>query len=332
MFRIATFNLQNLDTEPHDRLAARFAILVPMLRRTRADILCLQEIHAQENAEGRRELRVLRDLLTAAGMGDYRVVSTNTEDGRLYSLRNVVIASRFPIVQHEQYRNDLIETLAYRRVTSDPPDLEADPVRWERPLLYAQIEITRGKILHVVNMHLKSRIPTRIPGQTYNRGILQVWQTVSGWAEGYFLSSIKRVGQALEARYLVDRIFDAHPDPHLVVAGDFNAEPDEVPVRTLIGNVEATHNPELRPRALFPAENTIPEPARYTLLHQGHRRLIDHLLMSQAMVSCYRHSEIHNETLPDETISGATQDLFPDSDHAPFISEFTWDEDGYETQ
>lgn len=41
---------------------------------------------------------------------------------------------------------------------------------------------------------------------------------------------MKRVGQALETRMLIDGLFDAHEDALIVVCGDFNANLDEVPV------------------------------------------------------------------------------------------------------
>ena len=40
------------------------------------------------------------------------------------------------------------------------------------------------------------------------------------------------------------------------------------------------------------------------------------------MLNVYVRSEIHNETLHDESISFAFDTKFPESDHAPFIAEF----------
>lgn len=44
---------------------------------------------------------------------------------------------------------------------------------------------------------------------------------------------MKRMSQAVEVRRLVDWILDAEPDARIVVAVDFNAAPDEVPVRCI---------------------------------------------------------------------------------------------------
>jgi endonuclease/exonuclease/phosphatase family metal-dependent hydrolase len=53
---------------------------------------------------------------------------------------------------------------------------------------------------------------------------------------------MKRMSPALEVRRLVGRILDTDPDARVVVAGDFNATPDEVPVLAIRGAVEDTGN------------------------------------------------------------------------------------------
>jgi predicted extracellular nuclease len=177
-----------------------------------------------------------------------------------------------------------------------------------------------GRILHIINLHLKSKIPSDIPGQKLDSF---TWKTVSAWAEGSFISSMKRVGQALQVRLLVDRIFNNLGDDSLIaLCGDFNAEADEVPIKTVCGHVEETGNPDHSPRVMVPCENNIPESARYSLLHLGKGQMLDHIIVSRALLRFFLGAEIHNEALPDE--SGAfRQDIkFPDSDHAPVIAEF----------
>ena len=196
--------------------------------------------------------------------------------------------------------------------TAHPPDTSAEPVNWERPILYTQISLDSGRILHIINLHLKSKIPSNIPGQKLDSF---TWKTVSAWAEGSFISPMKRAGQVLQVRLLVDHIFDNLGDDALIaLCGDFNAEADEVPIKTVCGHVEETGNPDHSPRVMVPCENNIPESARYSILHLGKGQMLDHIIVLGV--------EIHNEALPDE--SGAfRQDIkFPDSDHAPVIAEF----------
>jgi predicted extracellular nuclease len=133
---------------------------------------------------------------------------------------------------------------------------------------------------------------------------------------------MKRMSQALEVRRLVDQILDADRDARIVVAGDFNATPDEVPVLAIRGNVEDTGNGELAGRVLVPIENTVPEPARYTLFHQGRPQLLDHMLVTRNLLAHYRGSEIHNELLHDESAAFAIDRKYPESDHAPVVATF----------
>jgi exonuclease III len=50
--------------------------------------------------------------------------------------------------------------------------------------------------------------------------------------------------------------------------------------------------------------------------------MLDHLLVTRNLLTHYRGSEIHNEVLHDESASFATDDKFPESDHAPVVATF----------
>ena len=323
--RIATFNLENLDDKPSEKptLNERLAVLRPQLTRVNADVLCLQEVNGQEETGQPRRLLALQKLLEGTKYGDYNIVSTKTADGRnVYDVRNLVILSRFEIISHRQYRHDAelgAPIPLYRKVTASPAENEAREVSWERPILYAQISLPNGGILHVLNLHLKSRLPTNVTGQMLNG---YTWKTAQGWAEGYFLSAMKRVGQAFETRILIDKLFDAEAEAMIVVCGDFNAEDGDVPLAAIRGEVENTGNARLINRVLVPCERSIPESSRYSLLHQGRGAMLDHVLASRSLLAHYRSAEIHNESLHDESLAFADDMKFPESDHAPVVAEF----------
>lgn len=323
--RIATFNLENFDNTPQQlpTLDERIALMRPQLLRINADILCLQEVHGQELAGQPRALLALDQLLVGTQYAEYFRVSTKTADGtQVYDERNLVILSRFPITAHRQIEHDPTFgalTPLYRKVTAVPAETDAKEVTWERPLLYATIRVTAQHTLHLINLHLKSRIPSTIRGQKFG---FDAWRSASGWAEGFFLSSMKRVGQALETRLLIDAIFDTAANALLAVCGDFNAEVDEVPLEAIRGSVEQTNNTKLSGRVMIPCELTIPASLRYSFLHFGQGRMLDHLLVSRALFACFRQAEVHNELLHDESSSGASDKKFPESDHAPVVVEF----------
>lgn len=323
--RIATFNLENLDDKPGDNptLDQKIAVLRPQLIRLRADIICLQEIHGQETQNQPRDVLALKKMLQNTPYAAFNITSTKTTANEVYDERNLVVVSRFPVLSAAQYNNTLVPAPKYQTVTALPAaENTTKDVKWERPIFHVQLDLGGGKKLHLLNLHLKSRLPAEIKGQKVNQ---YTWKTGAGWAEGSFIASMKRVGQALETRILLDRLFDAEPNAMIVVAGDFNAHPDEVPVEAIRGAVVNTDNPALYFREMIPCEHTIPETSRYTFIHRGTKRMLDHMLISREMLKYYRTSEIHNETLNDESISFATDLKFPESDHAPFIAEFDVD-------
>jgi len=320
--RIATFNLESLDDKPGQRptLQERIAVMRPQLIRLKADILCLQEVNGQEETGKPRRLLALERLLESTPYAGYHMVSTMTADGaQVFDERNLVILSRFEIAEHNQYKHHYAPAPRYQKVTAKPKEAEAKEVTWERPTLHAKIKLNSDIVLHVINLPLKSRLPSYVEGQQINT---YTWQTASGWAEGFFLSSMKRVGQALETRILIDKLFDADEDALLVVCGDFNAQCDEVPVEAIRGDVESTGNSRLIKRVMVPCEHTIPESSRFSLLYHGKGRMIDHLLVSRTLLAYYKGSEIHNEILHDESIRFTDDKLFPESDHAPVVAEF----------
>jgi endonuclease/exonuclease/phosphatase family metal-dependent hydrolase len=319
--RIATFNLENLDDGPNasPTLEARIAIMQPQLLRVNADILCLQEVHAQ-GPPNDRTLAALDQLVAGTPYAVYNRATTLTTTGILYDQRNLVTLSRLHIQQTTIIRDSDGPRPRYQVATANPPDQTAAFVEWERPMLYNQIDLGSNRTLHLINVHLKSKIPANIVGQKIND---YTWRTVSAWAEGGFISAMKRVGQALQARLEIDKIFDAQGNSALIaMCGDFNSEAHEIEVKAICGPVEETGNLEHSPRIMVPCENNIPSSSRYSLFHLGRGEMIDHVIVSRGMLQFFHHAEAHNEALPDE--SGAfRQDVkFPESDHAPVVAEF----------
>jgi len=320
--RIATFNLENFDETAPDEwpsLAERIQLMRPQIVRLRANVACFQEVNGQERPNEPRSLLALAELLAGTNLAGAELASTRTASDEVYDERNLVVATTFPVVSVQQLRNDLVDPLLYRRLTAKPPDTAAVTIDIERPILHVRLDLANGTRLHVINVHLKSKIPTNIPGQKIDA---YSWRSADGWAEGSFVSSMKRMSQALEARRLVDQILDTDPNAQIVVAGDFNAAPDEVPVMAIRGDVENTGNPDLVDRVLVPIEHTIPAPARYTLYHQGRGEMLDHMLISRSLLAHYRGSEIHNEILHDESAAFAIDRKYPESDHAPVVATF----------
>lgn len=322
--RIATFNLENFDETPppvQPTLAERIELIRPQIHRLRADIACFQEVHGQERPGQPRALLALKELLAGTNLDGATIISTKPAGDAVYNERNLVIVTHLPVLGHQQLLNDLVDEPVYKRLTAVPADPAPVEIGVERPILHVRIDVA-GAPLHLIDVHLKSKIPTDIPGQKIDNF---TWRTADAWAEGFFISSMKRMSQALEVRRLVDQILDADPAARIVVAGDFNAAPNDVPVLAIRGDVEDTGNGALANRVLVPIETTVAEPARYTLFHHGRGEMLDHLLISRNLLAHYRGTEIHNEILHDESGAFAVDTKYPESDHAPVCAEFAFD-------
>jgi len=326
--RIATFNVENLDDEevpPDDdkrpTFQERLEILRPQMERLRADILCLQEIHGQGEDATRRTLRALATLLEGTRYEGFQLRSTTLAGGQgVQRFRNLVtlIPPGWSFEESREILHKFTPPPEYSVVT-ERDDNGPRPLKWDRPLLYCRARTPDGLVLHILNAHYKSKTPTPIAGQG---PVNFKWATAAGWAEGFFLSSIKRVGAALETRVFLDELFKTDRNAMIVLAGDLNAEADEVPLEAIRGDVTSHGNPALNHLTMYPCGNTVPEDSRFTLYHHGRKNMLDHLLVSRAMMACYRGTEIHNEFLQDESVAFAVDKKFPASDHAPVVAEF----------
>ncbi|WP_142847344.1 endonuclease/exonuclease/phosphatase family protein [Telmatospirillum sp. J64-1] len=318
--RIATFNLENLDTEPEDGIDFddRLRVLRPQLHRLRADLLCLQEVNAEGGKKGPRSLAALDALVEGTEYAGYhRVCMESSSGGKPADRHNLVLMSRFPIESHTQVWHDLVDRPRHCSVTSSEGEDGMD-VEWDRPFLHSVVTLETGQRLHVLNLHLRAPRASFLPGQKGHG----VWQSIGGWAEGYFLATIKAAGQALEVRLLLDRLFDDDPEALVVVCGDFNAEERDPPLRIICGDEEDAANGHLAGRIMVPLDRSLSESQRFSAIHLGRRQMLDHILVSRPLLGWYRHCEVHNETLGDELVSPGLIRGSPETYHAPVVAEF----------
>jgi endonuclease/exonuclease/phosphatase family metal-dependent hydrolase len=318
-FRLATFNLESLDRKVGDErlLAQRIEVLQPQLLRLNADILCLQEVSAHsKDAQGQRTMAALDALLAGTRYADYaRVSSVGAAGHGPADIHNLVILSRWPCTTSRQIRHELVPPVRHAPVTAG----DTVDTAFDRPILYAAIPLPGGQVVHVINLHLRSPLAAHIAGQKKSA---LVWRSIAGWAEGFFVAALKRDGQALETRLFLERLFDAEPEARIVVCGDFNADGREVPVRMIIGDDDDTGNPALAARSMTAIERNLPDERRFSVRHAGHTVMLDHILISRALLAWAAKAEVHNEALKDE-IFDAPPGVPPlGSFHAPVVVEF----------
>lgn len=313
--RLATFNLESFGGERAGQAetAARLDALRGVIAALDADILCLQEVNGQRpRGGGERTLDDLDRLLEGTAFADGHRVSAGL-GGPIGDRHNLVIASRHPIVDHRRLWHDLAPAFSVSLSADAERDID---VTFDRPVLHATIEFAPGRQIDVFNAHLRAPLAAPVPGEKLDA---HTWRTATGWAEGYYLAAMKRMGQALEIRRAIDMLLDADPDRLIAVAGDLNADLLETPLRLLLAAQDDTGTPALAGRALVAAEARVPDAERFTTLHGGRPQLLDHILMSEALAAHLTNVRIDNASVLDDT---AVPDDFPGSLHAPLRATF----------
>lgn len=321
LVRIATYNLENLGSAPAEGppLEDRVPVLRATLDELAADVLCLQEVSARRlvgDRKGRRAFEALDTVLNGTRYASNERSTSGHRDGHgAMDIQNLVIVSRFPIVASRQYWHDLVAAPTHLAATALPLEPTPQRIEWDRPILHATVALPGGRRLDVLNLHLRAPTAAFIPGQKLDA---TRWRSAAGWAEGFYLGTIKRSGQALEARLAVDRILDADPNSLIAVCGDMNAEVSEMPLRILRSDIGDTGNTALAGASLTALETTVPASARYSVIHAGRRMMLDHILASASLAGCARGVDILNRNLLDE----ATSPLPAGSFHAPLVACF----------
>jgi endonuclease/exonuclease/phosphatase family metal-dependent hydrolase len=316
-FRLATFNLESFDVSARDPAGfeRRLAALRPLLLRLDADVLCLQEVNAQRVAphEPRRFVALDR-LLAGTGYATYhRAHTVDPAAGRPSDVHNLATLSRWPIAVSRQVFHDIMAGWTWQPPPSGDTRLPPVQVAWDRPLLYCRIAAPDGVPLHVVNLHLRAPRAAHLDAAKRRA----TWRSSAAWAEGLFLAIQKRAGQALEARLLVERLFDDDPLARIVVCGDLNADEHEMPLRLLQAATDDSGG--FAARALAPLEDRVPAASRHSVIHGRRRLMLDHILASPAIAVRCVDVDILNADLPDET---AVPEGFAGSLHAPLVATF----------
>lgn len=323
-FRIATYNIETLDDEV-EGFETRLAALRPMLARIDADILCLQEVDAQPRNRSPRTPRALQRVIEGTGYAKFHLACSEPEPGHgPMDKHNLAVLSRFPIVRQASLRHALVPPPVHGLpieagvATGKPPKGAA---AWDRPIQHVTVRLDDGRHLEIVNLHLRAPMANHIKGGTLAP---QIWRGTRDWAEGFYVSSLKRIGQALEARLLVEQLFDADRDALIAVAGDFNADALEMPTRLLRADVVDTGNELLSNRRLEPVEARVPMARRFSVRYGARQVMVDHLLVSPPLVEALRQAEVLNEDLQDEETAARLGEPAAASFHAPLVARFVF--------
>src|SRR5690606_31759293 len=218
---------------------------------------------------------------------------------------NLAILSRWPIRRWHSLRHELVP----------PPSAEGEAQHWDRPLLWAEVELPGGRKATVVNLHLRAPLPVPLPRPEPTGAAASA--SPGSWARGFYLAALRRLGQALEARLFVERLFDSDPEAWIAVCGDCNAPLEDDTLRLLEGLPGGPDRTAAARRRLTAVARSLPESRRYILRLGGERLLVGHILVGRGLFGCFESAEIHNELLLEESEGGPAS---PESFHAPLVA------------
>jgi endonuclease/exonuclease/phosphatase family metal-dependent hydrolase len=307
---IGTWNLENLYRPgerygPRDEEAykAKLEGLAAVVARFAPDVLGVQEVG---------DPRALADLVGALD-GRWHTVLSDHPDGR--GIR-VGFLSRLPLAVVE-------DTAGFparlHPVQTDDNGSTTD--RMGRGALAVRVEPSPGKALHLVVCHLKSKLLT-FPGERFAA-------RDEGERARYAAYALYRRGaEAVAVRGLADRLLAEDGQARdVAVLGDLNDEPGAATTQILLGPPGSQigtpgHSRPDRGDAsrLWDLAPLIPEEQRYSRVHEGRRELIDHILVSHALLARVERALTGAELLPAPG-GGGTAGAHPGpSDHAPVLA------------
>lgn len=320
--RLATFNLESFgeDRFVPEHLDCRLAALRPRLVELDADILCLQEVNAQKpRGQQIRNFKALDLLLAGTPYADYhRALGLRADLAGPSDRHNLLILSRYSIENTSVLYHARVTAPLWLPGSQDHDGGHPAPILFDRPILQVRLDIGGPKPLHVFAVHLRAPIATAISGGKLSA---TTWKTTEAWAEGYFLSSVKRTAQALDLRLAVDALLDREPDALIAVAGDFNATGDASALRLLFADPDDTGNPDLACRRMYQLDAALPVEERRTVLHKGHGQALDHIVASAPLKDRLKSIKVFNRQLADE-VDDAETAAREGSFHAAVCAEF----------
>lgn len=285
---LATFNVKDF-FEP---TAVKVAALAAQLEAADADVVGLQEVGPEET------LGALVRRVSALGYA-HNVVGTPDKRG----IRNALL-SRLPLAS---FRVHVAAELPFPRfgVNDASPFGARIPLR--RGVVQARVQARGLGDVDVLVVHFKSNRPVPL----LDGAELPIApMTEKEHAEGLLRALAARAAEALFVRGLADGLFANDASAKVAVLGDMNDVPGSLPLRIVSG------------RSLAPCDASVPLDMRFSILHQGTKQQLDHVLASAELRARARAARFLNAELRDHSVLDPAAPPTADSDHAPLVVTF----------
>lgn len=350
MFRVATFNVENLllaetrfagrTDKPYtaEQYRDKISWIASILDAGRPDLIGFQELFSRKALDEVVELS--RHLKPA---GEVNIYAPDLEGDANFTANGEArgpfcgLVTRFELGQKEKIV-DFPDDVALSVKCGDEAEAEtvALPIkRFQRPVLRVEVMLPReGKepvkaIVFVA--HLKSKRSQFLPGEDKEAQKDPVLQAVAQTR-----SLILRAAEAVALRSLVVKATQGNRDP-VFVLGDLNDDLTSVSTQIIAGDrpLRGVH-PQIWDRLLYSAHELQEEhsfrDASYTHIFDGHYELLDHVFFSEEFYPRNRErlgdvkiTRIFNDHLLDERLTTAIE-RGPSlrSDHGIPVTEIAW--------
>jgi endonuclease/exonuclease/phosphatase family metal-dependent hydrolase len=310
--RVGTWNLENLFTPGSDYgptgqgvFDEKITGLAATFTAAGVDVVAVQEV-GDEDAFAR--------LITALGSNWRGVLSTRFATP--HTIR-VGILSRLPITATSEH-----DAIPEQLHGSPVDDIGTALTAMGRGALHARIDAA-GTAVDVVSVHLKSKLVS-YPGARFTP------RDEAERARFAVYALNRRAAEAAAARGFADTLLDGEGNTrHLIVAGDFNDEPQAQTTQLIQGPAgsEIGTSGENRPDQgdayrLFNLAARIPEDVRFSRVYRGRGELIDHLFVSNATRPTVTEATTvtGGEPLPSVADTPTARRDSPYSDHALVVA------------
>ena len=307
MITVGTWNLENLfrpggDFGPKDKVVyeAKLEALAATINAAAPDVLGVQEVG---------DPLALADLVELLD-GDWQSLLSGHFDED-HPIR-VGVLSRQPI-------QPVVDTAAFPTLLQ-PIQIDDDP-QHDVAIMGRGVLAVDTAAVTVVVCHLKSKLLSFPGGRFFPRN-----EPERARYGAYAL--YRRAVEAATARSIVDDLFDSSPGRRLILVGDLNDQPQAATTQILYGppgshlGTTGFDRPDKGDaRRLWNLATLIPEAERYSRIFEGQRELIDHILVSHALIG--QVAAVHavqDRKLPSVTEDPAERRAAPDSDHAPIFA------------
>jgi endonuclease/exonuclease/phosphatase family metal-dependent hydrolase len=313
---------------------AKLEFLSRTILQVTPDVLAMQEIGGSDAAS-----QALNDLqMTLLGQYPFKAIS------RYPDARGIRVAflARVPIVGFTDIVNFAPGELSFAPNWYPNPPI----TRMGRGALEIEVELAPGLRVHVLTLHLKSKLIQYPAAEGKSRFTPR---NENERTAGAGLAQIRRTAEAAAVRTYLNKKMLQKDVQHMIVTGDLNDEPRAATTQMLLGpeDADATSDDQLDPVRLYNLVDAIPmrgganndhyflpPEQRYSRIYQGHNELIDHILVSKSLLGssaemranqwrvqevCIRTNDIQGQSISDYPSVRANE---PHPDHAAVFARF----------